>query len=75
MRPTFPYRTLPTIPNDRIIGIDEHLHDAIMRAASNRIQAFHLRSRSATGDVAGCLGEVFGAVQVINVANAETHAI
>jgi ATP-binding cassette subfamily B protein len=48
---------------------------AVMRMASNRIQTFRKRSRATTGDVAGFLGELFGAVQAVKVANAEVHVI
>ena len=44
---------------------------AIVNIASTRIEAYRRASRAATGDVTGFLAEVFGAVQAVQVANAD----
>jgi ATP-binding cassette, subfamily B, bacterial len=41
---------------------------------SRKLKAYRAIRRQATGSVTGFLGEIFGAVQVVKVANAETHA-
>ncbi len=48
---------------------------AIANAASRRIERYRQANREATGRVTGFLGEVFGAVQAIKLANAEEHVI
>lgn len=48
---------------------------AIANAASRRIERYRRANREATSRVTGFLGEVFGAVQAIKLANAEKHVI
>ncbi|GLV56544.1 HlyB/MsbA family ABC transporter [Dictyobacter sp. S3.2.2.5] len=48
---------------------------AIVNIASMQIKKRRGENRKATGDVTGFLGEMFGAVQAIQVANAEEQAI
>lgn len=48
---------------------------AIVNLAGQRIRKRRGDSRKATGDVTGFLGELFGAVQAIQIANAEKRAI
>ncbi|GCE16856.1 ABC transporter transmembrane domain-containing protein [Dictyobacter kobayashii] len=48
---------------------------AIVNIASVQIKKRRGENRKATGDVTGFLGELFGAVQAIQVANAEEQAI
>ncbi|MGI8913454.1 MAG: ABC transporter ATP-binding protein [Chloroflexota bacterium] len=43
--------------------------------AGRRIERYRKASREATGDITGFLGEVFGAVQAVQVANAETRVV
>lgn len=43
----------------------------LARAAGRRIDAYRDRSRAATGQVTGALGEIFGMVQAIKLAGAE----
>lgn len=45
------------------------------RAASHRIERYREASRTATERVSGALGEIFGAVQAIQVATAEPHVL
>lgn len=45
----------------------------ITQAASTRIKRYRQASRRATEQVTGALGEILGAVQAIQVANAEAH--
>jgi ATP-binding cassette subfamily B protein len=45
------------------------------RAASNRIERYREASRTATERVSGAMGEIFGAVQAIQVATAEPHVL
>ncbi|HEY3289285.1 MAG TPA: ABC transporter ATP-binding protein, partial [Anaerolineae bacterium] len=47
---------------------------AITRALWARIMEFWIEVRNSTGQVTGFLGEIFGAVQAIKVANAEADA-
>ncbi|MCB8945791.1 MAG: ABC transporter ATP-binding protein [Ardenticatenaceae bacterium] len=42
---------------------------------SQRLEETHRQSREATGEVTGAIGEIFGAVQAIKVANAEERVI
>lgn len=44
---------------------------AISHAGRSRIEEYRRASRKATGNVAGFLGEIFGAVQAVQVANAQ----
>ncbi len=46
---------------------------AATNIASRRIEAYRKASRGATGNVTGFLGEVFGSVQAVKVANAEAR--
>lgn len=48
---------------------------AIANIAGAQIKKRHKETRLATGDVTGFLGELFGSVQAIQVANAEEQAI
>lgn len=48
---------------------------ATTNIASTRIEVYRKASREATGNVTGYLGEIFGAVQAVKVANAETRVI
>ncbi len=48
---------------------------AIANVAAQRIQKYREANRHATGRVVGFIGEVFGAVLAIQVANAESHAV
>ena len=48
---------------------------AIARTASAQIQRYREASRAASERVSGVLGEIFGAVQAIQVANAEPHIL
>ncbi|MBI3943688.1 MAG: ABC transporter ATP-binding protein, partial [Chloroflexi bacterium] len=43
--------------------------------AARRIQKYRQASRSALGEVTGLLGEIFGAVQAVKVAGAETQVV
>ena len=45
------------------------------RAASHRIERYREASRTATKRVSGAMGEIFGAVQAIQVATAESHVL
>ena len=45
------------------------------RAASHRIERYREASRTATERVSGAMGEIFGAVQAIQVATAESHVL
>lgn len=45
------------------------------RIARARIEQYRTASRAATEQVAGALGEIFGAVQAIQVATAEAHVL
>ena len=47
----------------------------VTNVVRQRIEAYRKASRQATGDVTGFLGELFGAVQAIQVAGAEERAI
>ncbi len=47
----------------------------VTRSLGNRIEAYRRRSREATGHVSNALGEFLGAVQVLQVANAEERAV
>jgi ATP-binding cassette subfamily B protein len=48
---------------------------AITRLVGSRIEKYRRESRQATERVTGALGEVFGGVQAIQIANAETHVM
>ncbi|MDF2673184.1 MAG: transporter ATP-binding protein [Clostridiales bacterium] len=48
---------------------------ALAHKASNRVQKYRRASREATAEVTGTLGEIFGAVQAVQVAAAEEHVI
>lgn len=48
---------------------------AVANAASQRVQVYRRANREASGRVAGFLGEVFGGVLAVKVANAEKHVI
>ena len=48
---------------------------AITQQASTRVEQYRRRSRAATGRVTGLLGEVFGAVQAVQVAGAEARVL
>ena len=48
---------------------------AISHVGRQRIEAYRRASRTATGNVAGFLGEIFGAVQAIQVANAQSAVL
>jgi ATP-binding cassette subfamily B protein len=45
------------------------------RIASTRLEQYRQASRTATGRVTGVIGEMFGAVQAVQVAGAEEHVI
>ena len=45
------------------------------QAATRRIERYRQASRAATGDVTGFLGELFGAVQAVQVAGADVHVV
>jgi len=47
----------------------------VARAASRRIEHYRIASRSATEKVTGAMGEIFGAVQAIQVATAEPQVL
>ena len=47
----------------------------VAQIASRRIEAYRKASRETTGQVTGFIGEIFGAVQAIKVANAETSVV
>src|SRR5215210_2703065 len=47
----------------------------VTRRVSERIEQYRKASREATGAVTGFLGEIFGAVQAVKVAGAETQVI
>ncbi len=47
----------------------------VVTFASKRIERYRKASREATGDVTGFLGEIFGAVQAVQVANAEARTV
>lgn len=47
----------------------------IGQVASRRIETYRKASREATGTVTGFLGEIFGAVQSVKVANAERRVV
>ncbi len=47
----------------------------IVSVVRTRIQRVHKASREATGDVTGFLGEIFGTVEAVKVANAEDRII
>jgi len=44
---------------------------AVVRFASHRLEVYRKASREATGDVTGFLGEMFGSVQAVQLADAE----
>ncbi len=46
---------------------------AIVQAARNKLEKYRTASRHATGQVTSAIGEIFGAVQAIQVAGAEQH--
>ncbi|HUX85991.1 MAG TPA: ABC transporter ATP-binding protein, partial [Chloroflexota bacterium] len=46
---------------------------AIVNQARRRIQTYRRLNQEAIGEVTGLLGEIFGAVQAVKVANAERH--
>ena len=48
---------------------------AIAQAMRQRQQQLRVASREATGILTGAIGEIFGAVQAIQVAGAETYAV
>lgn len=48
---------------------------AIAHSASRRLEKYRTASREATGHVTGAIGEIFGAVQAIQVAGAEPPVI
>ncbi|MBI5032866.1 MAG: ABC transporter ATP-binding protein [Chloroflexi bacterium] len=48
---------------------------ATVQVASNRLQDYRRGSRISTADVTGALGDMFAAIQAIQVANAEEHVI
>ncbi len=47
----------------------------VVNRAQGRLQEFRKASRQAAGDVTGYLGEMFGSIEVIKVANAEDHLL
>ncbi|MEZ4736966.1 MAG: ABC transporter ATP-binding protein [Caldilineaceae bacterium] len=47
----------------------------LARAASHRIERYRVASRTATERVSGAMGEIFGAVQAIQVATAEPYVL
>ncbi|MCB0123475.1 MAG: ABC transporter ATP-binding protein, partial [Caldilineaceae bacterium] len=47
----------------------------VARTAARRIERYRVASRAATEKVTGAMGEVFGAVQAIQVATAERHVL
>ncbi len=47
----------------------------VARTASRRIERYRVASRRTTEKVTGAMGEVFGAVQAIQVAGAEAHVL
>jgi ATP-binding cassette subfamily B protein len=48
---------------------------AIAQIASKRVEKYRTASREATGKVTGALGEIFGAVQAIQVSGSQEHII
>lgn len=48
---------------------------ATVQVASNRLQDYRRGSRLSTADVTGALGDMFAAIQAIQVTNAEEHVI
>ena len=48
---------------------------AVVNYARRRIERYREASRAAAGDVTGFIGEMFGSVEAIKVANAETRVI
>ena len=48
---------------------------AVTQSLSARIQRYRVASREATGRVTGAIGEIFGAVQAIQVAGAEPYVV
>lgn len=48
---------------------------AVTQLAGSRLAEYRKASREATGRITGAIGEIFGAVQAIKVANAERHVI
>jgi ATP-binding cassette, subfamily B, bacterial len=48
---------------------------SVFTAANSRIQQYRHASRTATGNVSDFLGELFGAVQAVQIANAESKTI
>jgi ATP-binding cassette subfamily B protein len=48
---------------------------AVARLASTRIQRYRASSRQSTGQVTGFIGELFGAILAVKVANAKPHLI
>jgi ATP-binding cassette, subfamily B, bacterial len=48
---------------------------AVTQSLSARIQRYRVASREATGRVIGAIGEIFGAVQAIQVAGAEPYVV
>jgi ATP-binding cassette, subfamily B, bacterial len=47
----------------------------LSRYASSRVQAYRKAAREATGQVTGAIGEVFGAVQAVQLAGAEERVV
>ena len=47
----------------------------LLHLATGRIHGLRLASRKATGEVTGFLGEIFGSIQAIQVANAESRVM
>lgn len=48
---------------------------ALSYGAGSRVKRYRLASRQAAADVAGALGEMFGGVQAVKVADAEEHVV
>ncbi len=48
---------------------------AVARLAGRRVEAYRKASREATGQVTGAIGEMFGAVQAVQIAGAEGRVI
>jgi ATP-binding cassette, subfamily B, bacterial len=48
---------------------------SVVTLAGRRIERYRKASREATGNITGFLGEVFGAVQAVQVADAETKVV
>ncbi|HEU5228012.1 MAG TPA: ABC transporter ATP-binding protein, partial [Ktedonobacteraceae bacterium] len=48
---------------------------ALVRRAQKSLERYRMASRAATSSIAGAIGEIFGAVQAIQVARAEQHIV